>query len=123
LDDGSVAKASRTALNRIGADARDRASLLLAALRQNAGDIISIPNPALDRIARRHLIPTIIEQLAQKQGVGGLATQLAAAAVLAEPGLNLIEQGLIDDRLMLSGVASVTVVDLAAIHPIAQEMD
>ena len=109
-------------LDGLSGDPRNRSGLFLSTLGGDARDIVPIADPLLDRIARRHRIAPIVEQLTHEQGVGALTRQASPLAIFGQLGLNCFEQSRVDDRRVLAGIALVAMVDLADVHWVAQHI-
>ena len=113
VDDGGFERGRRQAMRR-GGDAIPR-------LHGRCRDIVPIAHALLDGVARRQSFASFIEELAQQQRVG-FEPGGARDALPVELRLNFGECLDVDDRRMLAGPGLATVIDLAEIMTIAQEM-
>src|SRR5271166_6924007 len=109
-------------LDSLRRDPWDRSGFFPPTLVQNARDIIAVAHSLLDRVARRHRVASIVEQLAHEQGVGALTRQASPLAIFGQLGLNRFEQSRVDNRRVLAGITLVAMVDLSDVHSVAQHI-
>src|SRR5829696_8070798 len=105
-----------------GRHAADRSGRLGLLLQHGLADVVAVAGTSLVGVARAHAVAALVKQAAGQEG--GRAAQPAASLdrLRGKLGLRGLEQGTIEDRLLLATV-NVTAVDhLADIEPVLEQM-
>ncbi len=98
-----------------GWDSRDGARLVFPPLSDRTRYVVAITRALLDRMAWRHRVAAIIENLAHQQGAAlGLAIG-GAVQIVGELSLHRVEQPDIDNRLMLGRPGTAMMIEFAEI--------
>src|SRR6267378_7142229 len=91
-------------------------------LHQSARDVVSIPPIALDCVTRRQPFALVVEELAdERTGHRAAGFALGANRMYAQKLLSLVPYRMLDDRLMLAGIARTLVADLANVNRVAEQ--
>src|ERR1700688_2515002 len=85
-------------------------------------DVIAVSHTVFVRVARRHPIAHVIKNTPHQERRGTLQTHCTIDRVLLQFGLDLIEEGPVQDGLMLPGVGLTTVVDLSNVKPVTEHV-
>src|SRR5215211_5200659 len=105
-----------------GRHAADRSGRLGLLLQHGLADVVAVAGTSLVGVARAHAVAALVKQSAGQEG--GRAAQPATSLdrLRGKLGLHGLEQGTIEDRLVLATV-NVTAVDhLADIEPVLEQM-
>ncbi len=102
-------------LDWLGWDSRDGARLVFPPLSDRARDVVAITRALLDRMAWRHRVAAIIENLAHQQCAALRLAIGGAVQIVGELSLHRVEQPDIDNRLMLGRPGTAMMIEFAEI--------
>src|SRR5262249_16596142 len=87
-----------------------------ACLHKAAPDIVAVARTLLVGVSRRHALARIVVDQPGKQAwLSSLGAGNPVEPICRKPALDLLPECLVDDRLVLAGIALVLVDDLAAV--------
>jgi hypothetical protein len=110
-------------LELLRADTGMRAGILLAnATQQATADVIAITLAPTDRIGRGHGVAATVENQPGEKSSGLQPRPAPGAPIGQEPGLNRTPESLVDNALVLTGIAHAFVDDLAEIDAVLQQV-
>ncbi len=101
--------------------APDDAGLLGPPLRQGAAHVVAVAHAALAGMGRRHAVAAAVEDAAGEDRLAPGAQPLRVG-VGGKPLLHGLEGFPVDDRIMLAGIDLASVLDLARVEAVVQEI-
>src|SRR6266849_1481315 len=73
-------------------------------------------------MARRHSVAAVVENAAHQNGGRVYDTHMPFPGIFGQPGLDGVERGAVEDRLMLAGMDLAPVRDVADVEAVLEEM-
>src|SRR5712692_918820 len=100
----------------------DAAGLCLPLLQNRMGDIVAVANSELVGVGRAHPAAAVVEDAAGQDGGRALQPDLPVDGVGGEFFLHGLEQGAIEDRLMLPAMDLAAIDHLADVEPVLEQI-
>src|SRR5207244_3773184 len=100
----------------------DAAGVRLPFLQNRMGDIVAVAHPELIGVGRAHPAAAVIEDAAGKDGRRALQPDLPVDGVGGEFLLHGLEQGAIEDRMVLPAMRLAAIDHLADVEPVLEQI-